>query len=276
MRAAAVAAALVAAAAGFAPEAAPAEVYLVQLSGPPSAAQIDAVASRVIHRYTATFPGFAAELTAREAAAVSSTPGVVAVTRDEPRAALSITTPEFLGLTGDSGAWQRYSGGAAHAGENAIVGFIDSGLAAGHPSFAALAEPRPDAAAIAARWRGACDDAALCNNKVIGARHFRAAATGVSPAEPDSARDYNGHGTHVAAVAAGNNAVPAVVDGLSAGDTSGVAPAARVAVYKALWQTTDGRLVGSTADIVAAIDQATADGVDVLNYSAAGATGTVT
>jgi hypothetical protein len=94
-------------------------------------------------------------------------------------------------------------------------------------------------------------------------------------AEFASPRDYNGHGTHVAAVAAGNSSVPAVVDGVSAGTASGVAPAARVAAYKALWQTSNGRLVGSTADIVAAIDQATADGVDVLNYAAAGATTTL-
>ena len=49
---------------------------------------------------------------------------------------------------------------------------------------------------------------------------------------------------------------------------SGMAPRARVATYKALWSTQDGSTAsGFNSDIVAAIDQAVADGVDVINYS---------
>lgn len=268
-----------------APATAQAVTYLVQVADASTgraaaSAARDAVldraavaADRVVYRYS-TFPGFAARLTPAQAATVARQPGVARLWRDEVREAQSISTPDFLRLTGATGVWQTRFSGAARAGEGVIVGTVDSGIAAGHPSFAALPEPRPDAAAIAAKWRGSCE-AGLCNNKVIGARSFRAGAADVAPAEFASPRDYNGHGTHVAAVAAGNTGVPAVVDGVSAGTASGVAPAVRLAVYKALWQTSNGRLVGSTADIVAAIDQATADGVDVLNYSAAGATTTL-
>ena len=47
-----------------------------------------------------------------------------------------------------------------------------------------------------------------------------------------------------------------------------MAPRARIAAYKALWSTQDAATAsGFTADLVAAIDQAVADGVDVINYS---------
>ena len=50
-----------------------------------------------------------------------------------------------------------------------------------------------------------------------------------------------------------------------------MAPRARIAAYKALWSTQDGATAsGFTSDLVAAIDQAVADGVDVINYSISG------
>ena len=55
------------------------------------------------------------------------------------------------------------------------------------------------------------------------------------------------------------------------GTTSGMAPAARLAVYKACWTAPDPADDGcTTADTVAAVDRAVADGVDVLNYSVSG------
>ena len=53
------------------------------------------------------------------------------------------------------------------------------------------------------------------------------------------------------------------------GKVSGIAPRARIASYKVCWETGAG---GScfTTDSVAAIDQAVADGVDVINFSISG------
>ena len=82
------------------------------------------------------------------------------------------------------------------------------------------------------------------------------------PGEFDSARDNDGHGTHTASTAAGNAGVAATIFGQPRGTISGIAPRAYVAAYKG-WATR----AASARDLVAAIDQAVADGVDVINYS---------
>ncbi|CAI5940348.1 unnamed protein product, partial [Closterium sp. NIES-64] len=58
--------------------------------------------------------------------------------------------------------------------------------------------------------------------------------------------------------------------GWASGDTSGMAPAARLAAYKVFWADSYGTYA-SDADIVAAVDSAVADGVDVLSLSLGGA-----
>ena len=88
---------------------------------------------------------------------------------------------------------------------------------------------------------------------------------GADPDEYDSARDDDGHGTHTASTAAGNANVPASIYGISRGTVSGIAPRARIVAYKGL-----GNQGGFTSDLAAAIDQAVADGVDVINYSVGG------
>jgi subtilisin family serine protease len=87
----------------------------------------------------------------------------------------------------------------------------------------------------------------------------------LEPDEYDSARDDDGHGTHTASTAAGNAGVRARIFGIDRGRISGIAPRAQVIAYKAL-----GNLGGFDSDLAAAIDQAVADGVDVINYSVGG------
>ena len=53
------------------------------------------------------------------------------------------------------------------------------------------------------------------------------------------------------------------------GSVSGIAPRARIAAYKTCWETGSGGSCFSS-DSIAAIDQAVADGVDVINYSISG------
>jgi subtilisin family serine protease len=231
-------------------------------------------ASRQAADYGVTFNGFAAHLTASEADQLAHTPGVVKVWPDEIITVDTITTPHFLGLDGPTGVWQQEFGGADRAGEGVIVGVLDSGIWPENPSFGPLPDPRRDAAAINKKWHGECvtgvEEPISCNNKLLGARYYH---DSVIPRDAEflSPRDFNGHGSHTASTSAGNNNVAATINGGSVGNISGMAPQARLAAYKVLWDTgVNGQASGGTADIVAAIDDAVADGVDVINYSISG------
>ncbi|WSQ14297.1 S8 family serine peptidase [Streptomyces sp. NBC_01231] len=179
--------------------------------------------------------------------------------------------PRLLGLSGPKGLWAK-AGGPEHAGEGVIVGVVDTGFDPSNPMFAALPQPRPDAEAIARKWHGDCDPGedparkVTCNNKVIGAQWFGAGVPADSEDTP-SPLDTSSHGTHDGSTAAGTYGVAASVPGSNAeGRLSGVAPAARLAFYKACWPGFGCPI----ADLTAAIDRAVADGVDVINYSVTG------
>lgn len=225
-----------------------------------------------VYDYGTVFNGFAARMTGAQAAELARADGVLHVWKDEIRQPDTVSTPDFLGLTGRHGVWREQFHGHRRAGEGVIVGVVDSGVWPENPAFAALPTPRPDADVISRKWKGTCDEGAdteennvSCNNKLIGARYYHASVDPIE-AEFESPRDHGGHGTHTASTAVGNHGVEVVVNGASQGTMSGMAPAARLAVYKVCW--TDAGC--GTADSVAAIDQAVADGVDVINYSISG------
>ena len=228
------------------------------------------------HDYSVAFNGFSATLTGAQADAIAKAPSVVKVWKDEVRKADTISTPDFLGLSGAAGVWQKQFGGVSHAGEGVIIADLDTGIWAENPAFAPLSSPRPDQATINAKWHGVCDAGTeqpiACTNKIIGARYYGADfGNTVIPEEFVGPRDYNGHGSHTASTAAGANGVTAVINGGVVGQASGMAPAARLAIYKVLWETADHTSgSGTTAGIVAAIDNAVSDGVDVINYSISG------
>jgi subtilisin family serine protease len=108
-----------------------------------------------------------------------------------------------------------------------------------------------------------------CSRKIIGARFYDAGIDKETFHRNEylSARDANGHGTHTASTAAGSAVDAASFRGLAAGVARGGAPHARIAVYKSLWLLEDGRSRGSYAMVLAAIDDAIHDGVDVLSLS---------
>lgn len=235
-----------------------------------AAAGIDAKA--VTYEYTTVFNGFSAELTGRQVAALRKDPNVAYVWEDEVREADTVTTPDYLGLRGSGGVWDTQFGGPDNAGAGVVVGVIDSGIWPENPSFADL----PGTPAPPADWAGVCqagDDPdpagnVTCNSKLIGARYYPAGND--TSYDFKSPRDTNGHGSHTAGTSAGNDGVEMTVYNTDMGVGSGMAPAAHIAAYKALWQTADGRGSGVTSGLLAAINDAVDDGVDVINYSVSG------
>ncbi|MFI0796835.1 S8 family serine peptidase [Micromonospora rubida] len=256
------------------------------------------VGATPLRSYSVASNSFVAKLTRAQAIKLMVTGGVVSVVPDKLRKATNDrNSVDFLGLSGRKGVWSKL-GGTAKAGKGVVVGVIDTGVWPESASFTAPAlgatpatstdpyRPYRQGATTVMRkadggtFTGTCQTgeqfaATLCNEKVISARYFGDGWMSIVPAEKRkdyiSPRDAQGHGTHTASTAAGNTAVPVTEQGVNFGEISGVAPGAAIAVYKALWQGTEDNTTGGfDSDIVAAIDQAVADGVDVINYSVGG------
>jgi subtilisin family serine protease len=256
------------------------------------AAQHDAVLEKVgggakVYDYVYTYNGFAAKLTDGQKAALEKQAGVLAITEQELVTADTSSTPEFLGLTAKGGLWEQLGGPdggkkGVGAGEDVVIGIVDSGIWPESKSFTDRDAKGKLVYQQIPGWHGKCTPgeaftASLCNQKLIGGQHFNAAWGGNAgidaerPWEFNSVRDYNGHGTHTASTSGGNYGVQATGPASVFGKVSGIAPRARIAAYKALWSTQDGATAsGFTGDLVAAVDQAVADGVDVINYSISG------
>ncbi len=245
---------------------------------------IGAVGGKKLYSYTYSFNGFAAKMTPAQAEKMAARKGVVAVTPDEAQQLDTSSTPDFLGLTGDDGFYDKFGA----KGENVVIGIVDGGIWPESLSFAdRVVGDVPSSAPSAKRayqqipgWNGRCIpgdmfNAPNCNQKLIGARWYNQGWGGNAgidaqlPWEYNSPRDFGGHGTHTASTAGGNANVAATGEAAVFGSVSGIAPRARIAAYKVCWETGTG---GScfTSDSVAAIDQAVADGVDVINFSISG------
>ncbi len=152
-----------------------------------------------------------------------------------------------------SSAWQT---GLPNQGAGMKIGIIDDGVDQTHPYFNPAGYTMP-----AGFPRG---QVAYTTAKVIVARAFAPAKTTWKHARKPFDPEQSGHATHVAGIAAGNAATPS-----SSGFRSGVAPRAYIGNYKALSVPTDANvgLDGNAAELVAAIEAAVADGMDVINLS---------
>jgi subtilisin family serine protease len=157
-----------------------------------------------------------------------------------------------------------------HKGEGMLVGVIDTGINFGHPSFAArgadgYAHINPFGKG---KYKGVCNPsdpgyqpAKVCNDKLVGARTYpETIASGNSPEDDD------GHGSHTASTVAGNVITDTLLNNFSMGAISGVAPHANIIAYDVC--NTGAGCPGEA--LLAAINDAVADGVDVINYSIGG------
>jgi len=254
----------------------------------------------LVYRYQYGLNGFAARMHPAQAHKLANLPEVLHVWEDEIRPLETRYSLDFLGLFDKDNGLRTASG---LDGEDIVIGVIDSGVYPEHPALDDTRKAnRPrlcqgDWAENSllgkwlcrrfdkledvllfdppANWNGTCQagerfDETDCNNKLIGARYFVAGAQNSGPLDEDeilSARDVDGHGTHTATTAAGNR-VTASIFGARIGRIEGVAPRARVAVYKACWlRPGDQRATCNASDLANAIDAAVADGVDIINYS---------
>ncbi|MCI2282744.1 S8 family serine peptidase [Colwellia sp. MSW7] len=231
----------------------------------------------IIYSFTHTFNGFTAKLSDKQKSELESHPDVIGVWEDRLEVINTANTPEFLGLTGPGGQHSLNI-----KGEDVIIGVIDTGIWPENPSFAddgSYSDP------VGLGRQGSCDIGTdtefYCNNKLIGARYFDASFKSQYDiqyvlGEFDSPRDADGHGSHTASTAGGNENIDAVLSGIPAGTVSGMAPRARIAAYKACRNSDYVSPEGNEergcfyGDTMAAIDAAVTDGVDVINYSIGG------
>lgn len=269
--------------------------YMAYLASRQDALLAGVGGGRKLYNYGYVFNGFAAELSAEQAHKLAQTSGVLAVSADEKRQMDTSTSPAFLGLSAPDGLWSQLSGNgngnpvagngpnSGGAGEGVVVGIIDSGIWPENPSFSDRDAGGMRAYKQIPGWHGKCTpgedfNASNCNQKLISAQWFgegfggQAVIKEMFPYEFWSARGASAHGSHTAGTAAGNYGVTAVANGNNLGTISGMAPRARIAVYKVCWGIGGAPAGCASSDSVKAIDQAVADGVDVLNYSISGST----
>lgn len=218
----------------------------------------------VVFEYRNVVNGLAVRVDDDEAERLTRLPGVAAVYRDVEREPLTDVSHELIR---SASIWSGATGSdAGTRGEGVLVGVIDGGINPDHPSFAATGGDgyTPENPFGAGTYVGVCapdhpDHEDICNDKLVGAWNLH-------PASP-SAQDVDGHGSHTASTAAGNvhEAEVTVGIGTFTRTVQGVAPHANVISYLVCAPSCP-----STSS-VAAVEQAIADGVDVINYSISGA-----
>ena len=255
------------------------EEHTRQVSEKTSAAVASAVPSvKIAQSFQTVYGGVAAQVPANAVADLLKVSGVVAVQNDNLEQPLSDAT-QFIGATA---VWPTL-GGQDQAASNVIVGIIDTGIWPEHPSFAnhdLPPAPVPPSGSYGCQFGDGTDTAHLgptftCNRKLIGAYAFTntyMALIGAIPGEfcnnatkKCSARDPEGHGTHTSSTAAGDRVDSAMLYGVERGPVSGVAPGARVIMYRVC--LAQGCF---NSDSVAAVQQGIKDDIDVINYSISG------
>ncbi|XP_044485560.1 subtilisin-like protease [Mangifera indica] len=202
---------------------------------------------RMVYSYNTVVSGFAAKLTAEEVKEMEKKRGFISAHVEKILPLHTTHSPKFLGLQKDLGFWKE-----SNFGKGVIIGVLDTGITPNHPSFndVGMSPPPP-------KWKGRCDlIGAACNNKLIGARNF---------ANMSTPFDDDGHGTHTAGTAAGNFVKGANDFGQAYGEAAGVAPLAHLATYKIC-----NEAGCRESDILAGMDAAIADGVDVISLSVGG------
>ncbi|KAI3941559.1 hypothetical protein MKW92_029100, partial [Papaver armeniacum] len=218
----------------------------------------------IMYTYNHATHGFAARLTPSQATYLRSFQGILSILPQRIHQLQTTRTPSFLGLNENSGLWPE-----SKYASDIIIGVFDTGIWPESQSFddSGITNPVPK------KWKGICETApdfpnTSCNKKIIGARIYYKGFEAQykhklnETIDPKSPRDTTGHGTHTASTAAGSVVKNVSFYEYGVGDAKGMATKARIAIYKVCWSEGCG-----DADILAAMDQAVADGVDVISMS---------
>ncbi|MFV7768925.1 S8 family serine peptidase [Shewanella marisflavi] len=251
----------------------------------------------VTKRFTLASNAMVVKMTQEDAIKMSHQGGIKRITPNRIFELRTDRGPEFIGA---DKVWQGTAtlGGLAAKGEGMVVGIIDTGINTDHPAFAddeAYAALNPFGADNGV---GDCvDSPELCNNKLVGVHSYPEITDVYGAPEfqttsrpvmirPANGEDYNGHGSHTASTAAGNNlqdtplqtfSGEATSDGIDVPfnfpQTSGVAPRAHLISYQVCWPGGAGDPYAGCPEsaILSAFEDAIADGVDAINFSIGGA-----
>ena len=225
----------------------------VERSQAPVKAAIAASQARVAGAVRNVLNAVFVEATVEQARALGAVPGVARVVRNRRFKLMLNSVSEIVGAD----EAQQLLGGSDAAGEDVRIAVIDTGIDPDHPAF-----DDPSLAPPAGFPKGLPRDIAFTNNKIIAARSY---VHLLSPQEPASSRpddptprDRVGHGTAVAMIAAGKSVASPV------GDLEGVAPKAFLGNYKVFGSPDVNGFTNDNA-VLAAIDDAVTDGMDILN-----------
>ncbi|MGB3725978.1 MAG: S8 family serine peptidase [Glaciecola sp.] len=251
----------------------------------------------VLAHYRYALNAMAVKLTQNEAMQLAQLPQVKQITREK---SYSVNTDRGPTLIGASKVWDgsAFTQVDATLGEGVIIGILDTGINTDHPSFAEVSadgyvhtNPLGDGV-----YLGDCATGfpQLCNNKLIGVYSYPDITndytdTDVFPPNlPANGEDYGGHGSHVAATAAGNiltNVDEVSLDigveesagiptGFQFSQLSGVAPRANIISYQVCYggrsEDDDTYADCPGRPIISAIEDAIRDQVDVINFSISG------
>ncbi|KAJ1439568.1 Peptidase S8/S53 domain [Sesbania bispinosa] len=208
------------------------------------------VASHLVRSYKRSFNGFAAKLNDQQREKLADMEGVVSVFPSQKLHLHTTRSWDFVGL-------RQSIKRQPNVESDVVIGVIDSGIWPESESFSdAGFGPIPK------KWKGTCAGGHnfTCNRKIIGARNYDADNLG-----DGSVRDIEGHGTHTASTAAGNEIKGVSFYGLAQGNARGGVPSARIASYKVCQP--EGC---DSADVLSAFDDSIADGVDIISISLGG------
>lgn len=189
---------------------------------------------------------------APDAERLASLPGV---RRVYPVHRRTVQMEHSLALSHVQEGWARLGGGD-RAGLGARIAILDTGVDQLHPSYQDPSLPMPEGFPRANR----AADLAFTNNKVIVARGYSYLRDGVPDSTPGGS--YNGHGTGTSTAAGG------AWHSSFYGMVGGAAPRAYIGNYKVLFVDAGASSASGPDDmILKAIEDAVADGMDVINMS---------